>query len=379
MNRRDFSRLAAASLGAALAPALSSATAHAPEDPWAAGFAQARDTTPWTLGFHSALADIGPQAAVVRGRFPSAVHGVLYRNGPAVHELGGQRYRHWFDGDGMVQRFAISASGVVHRGSIVRTPKYRAEAEAGKRLQAAFGSQWPGMLPIASPDALNAANTSVLPIGDELLALWEGGSAFRLQADTLRTLGPKVWRDDLAGAPFSAHPRTDPDGTIWNFGLSPINDMLVLYQIDRSGRLLKAEAMRLPHSPMLHDFAVTQHHLVFLMPPLIYSPERAATHLSFMDSHVWRPDQPMRVLVVDKADWSRRQWLELPAGFLFHLGNAWEDAAGVIRLDYIHAADPTALVQTDRELMRGRHAARPSYHIACARLDLKAGTASQDM
>jgi len=377
MKRRDFSLLAAAGLGAALAPSM--ARAAIPEDAWAASFAQARDSTPWTLGFLNAQADTGPQPAVVRGRFPSAVHGVLYRNGPAIHELGGQRYRHWFDGDGMVQRFAIGATSVVHSGSVVHTPKYRAEVEAGKRLQAAFGSQWPGMQAITSPDALNTANTSVLPIGDEVLALWEGGSATRLQASTLRTLGPKVWRDDLAGVPFSAHPRIDPNGTIWNFGLSPVNDMLVLYQIDRGGRLLRAEAMRLPQSPMVHDFAVTHRHLVFLMPPLIYSHERAAAHESFLDSHVWQPDEAMRVLVVDKADWSRRQWLELPAGFLFHLGNAWEDDQGVIRVDYIHSADPTALLQTDRAVMRGQHVPRPEYHIACVRIDPKARTASQEL
>jgi all-trans-8'-apo-beta-carotenal 15,15'-oxygenase len=130
---------------------------------------------------------------------------------------------------------------------------------------------------------------------------------------------------------------------------------------------------------MVHDFAVTHRHLVFLMPPLIYSHERAAAHESFMDSHVWHADQAMRVLVVDKDDWSRRQWLELPAGFLFHLGNAWEDAHGVIRVDYIHAADPTALLQTDREVMRGRHVPRPEYHIACARIDPRARTASQEL
>lgn len=45
------------------------------------------------------------------------------------------------------------------------------------------------MQPISSPDSLNAANTSVLATGGELLALWEGGSAYRLAPDSLETLG----------------------------------------------------------------------------------------------------------------------------------------------------------------------------------------------
>jgi all-trans-8'-apo-beta-carotenal 15,15'-oxygenase len=378
MNRRDFVRLAgAAGFGTALAPTVLRAAES--QDAWMSGFARAEASAPWALGFRSASGDIEPRPAQVRGRFPAAVRGVLFRNGPAVHDMAGQRYQHWFDGDGMVQRFAVDAASVVHSGRIVRTPKYRAEAAAGKRLRAGFGSQWPGMQPTTSPDSLNAANTSVLPLGGEVLALWEGGSAYRLNPKTLETLGPKLWRDDLSGVPFSAHPRVDPDGSIWNFGLSVLDDVMVLYQIGRDGQLRRAEALKLPQTNMVHDFAVTQRHLVFLMPPLVFEREQFHAGKSFVDSHVWRPEQGMRVLVVDKADWGRRQWLELPAGFLFHLGNAWEDAQGVIRVDYIHAAEPTALFQTDRAVMRGQNLPRPAYHIALARIDTAGRTASQEL
>lgn len=363
MNRREL-LLGAAGLGGALA----GFGAHA-----------AAPTSNWTQAFRSATGDIAPHAATVRGRFPEAVHGTLFRNGPAVHDLGGQRYRHWFDGDGMVQRYAIGPRGVEHRGRIVRTAKYEAESAAGQRKFGAFGSHWAGMEPVTSPDALNAANTSVLALGDELLALWEGGSAYRLDPGTLDTRGPKVWRDDLAGLPFSAHPRIDNDGTVWNFGVGVQTGTLLLYEIAPGGQLRRADALQLPTVPMLHDFALTRRHLVFLMPPLHFELARFAQGESFLDSHVWRPDEGLRVLVIDKADWSRRQWLELPAGFLFHIGNAWEDEAGVIRLDYVHADEPTALMQTGRELMQGRVVPRPRYHLAQVRIDTGARQASQEL
>jgi carotenoid cleavage dioxygenase-like enzyme len=235
------------------------------------------------------------------------------------------------------------------------------------------------MEPVGSADAMNVANTSLLPLGDDLLALWEGGSAYRLDPGTLQTLGAKVWRDDLAGLPFSAHPRVDTDGTVWNFGLGVQQDMLLLYEIAPTGQLRRAEALKLPATPMLHDFAVTSRHLVFLMPPLIFDSQRFAQGESFLDSHVWRPNDALRVLVIDKADWSQRQWLELPTGFLFHIGNAWEDAQGVIRLDYVQAADPSAVLKTDRALMDGRVVARPRYHLAQVRIDTVAGRASQEL
>ena len=34
----------------------------------------------------------------------------------------------------------------------------------------------------------------------------------------LATKGFKVWSPETAGAPFSAHPRRAPDGTVWSFG-----------------------------------------------------------------------------------------------------------------------------------------------------------------
>ena len=44
--------------------------------------------------------------------------------------------------------------------------------------------------------------------------------------------------------------------------------------------------------------------------------------------------EPLRVLTVDKGDWAQRKFYELPTGFLFHLGNAREEAGGTIHLDW---------------------------------------------
>ncbi|HEY4594936.1 MAG TPA: carotenoid oxygenase family protein, partial [Thermoanaerobaculia bacterium] len=38
----------------------------------------------------------------VEGEIPAFLRGTYYLNGPARFERGGQAYRHWLDGDGMV-------------------------------------------------------------------------------------------------------------------------------------------------------------------------------------------------------------------------------------------------------------------------------------
>lgn len=348
------------------------------QDDWQAEFEAAR--APWKPGFATPAADLPPVRALVRGRFPDAVAGTLLRNGPAGHDLGGERYHHWFDGDGMVQRFVIEGSEVRHEGRYVATPKRQAELRAGRRLVEAFGTLPPGAEPPPSPDSINVANTNLLALAGELLALWEGGSAVRLDARTLDTLGLKTWRRDFAGMPFSAHPRVHPDGTVWNFGVGSGQNMLALYEIAPDGALRRADAIAVPELPMIHDFAVTARHLVFLMPPLVYDPKRKAAGASFLDAHVWRPELGKRVLVVEKKDWTRQRMLALPAGFLFHVGNAWEEetpAGTRIHVDYVRSETAATVFTTSREVMRARWVARPAPQLTVATLDLGTGRAEQ--
>ncbi|MDR6890538.1 MULTISPECIES: carotenoid oxygenase family protein [Variovorax] len=376
MERRELLRLLATAGALPLLPAL----AHAADGPdaWQAEFEAAG--TPWKSGFATPAGDLPLTRATVRGRFPDAVAGTLFRNGPAGHDLGGQRYHHWFDGDGMVHRFVIDGADVRHQGRYVATPKRLAETRAGRRLAEAFGTMPPGAEPPTSPDSINVANINVLPMQGEVLALWEGGSATRLDARTLETLGVKTWRPDFAGMPFSAHPRVDPDGTVWNFGVSAAQSMLALYEIAPDGALRRATAMPVADLPMIHDFAVTERHLVFLMPPLVYDSKRKDAGASFLDAHVWRPELEMRVLVIDKKDWNRRQLLTLPAGFLFHVGNAWEEetpGGTLIHLDYVRSENAGSVFTTNREVMRARWAKRADPQLTVATLNLRTGAASQ--
>ena len=375
MQRRELLRWLA---GAGASPWLAPLLYAGEPDPWQAEF-EASDA-PWKLGFATPPADLPEAAATVRGRFPDAVAGTLYRIGPAGHDLGGERYHHWFDGDGMVQRIAIEGTQVRHHGRYVQTAKRVAEQRAGRRLTEAFGTVPAGVEPPTSADAINVANTSVLPLAGELLALWEGGSATRIDARTLDTLGLKTWRADLAGMPFSAHPKVDPDGTVWNFGVGASQGLLALYEIAPDGTLRRAAVMPVADLPMVHDFAVTARHLVFLMPPLVYDGKGKPAGTSFLDAHAWKPELGMRALVVDKQDWNRRRMLTLPAGFLFHIGNAWEEATpggARIHIDYVRSEDASSVFTTSREVMRGRRVRSPEPHLTVATLDLGTGRATQ--
>ena len=309
-------------------------------------FKGAAMNSPWTLAYASCNEDaLSAEAIELEGRVPAAVRGTFYRNGPARHERGTQRYGHRWDGDGMVHAIHFDpVAGVSHKGRFVQTSKYTSETAAGRFLVSAFGTHVPGTPPVPDNiDSVGVANISVCMAGPDLLALWEPGSAYRLDPSTLDTRGIKVWSSELAGRPFSAHPKREPDGTLWNFGANPLTGQLTIYCIDRAGALQRSKTLQVEDLPSLHDFAVTRHHLVFPLPPILVNPDRLKSGASFAQACEWRPSLGTRVLIVSKADWSTR-WCELPPSCIFHLANAWEDLSGVIRLQMMAASDPMSFL-----------------------------------
>ena len=351
MQRRDFVR-SSATLGlAGLAPRIAYSAGSADRHP-ETEFARALERDPRLLGWATPASDqLHSGDLSIEGAWPAALEGTFWRNGPAAHDRHGLRYQHWFDGDGMLQAFQIGGGRVRHRAQILRTPKLKAEDEAERRLYPAFGTHVPSGAPVRKPDDINSANISVLAHHGELLALWEGGSASRIDPDSLTWNGFKSWGPGLEGVPFTAHPKVDPDGTLWAFGyaLGP-ESKLVLYHISPKGALVKVALVPIHAFGMLHDFVITDRHLVFMIPPLVMDFE---VDTNFLDAHRWRPELGTRVLVVAKDDFEDRHWYELPPAFGFHHGNGWEEADGTIRFDQCLDDHAGLVFGALRDVMRG--------------------------
>ena len=367
MNRRQL-------LTSSAALALLPATAFANPDTFRR-FHAALERDP-TLAVFADTVGERAGAAAIKGRMPADLEGVFFRNGPGRFELGGERYHHWFDGDGFAQRWQIGQGKVSHRGKFVATQKFTDESQAGQFLYPGFGTQV-SRRGVKSNDTMNAANTNLLPFGGRLYALWEGGSAIELNPGTLDTIGIRTWRADLKSMPFSAHPKIDQDGSLWNFGALPFADRLALYRIGVDGAVLQAGMVEVPQLAMVHDFIISAQHLIFLVPPYDLLPD---TSLSFADRHAWAGSgasaRPMRAVVVSKATLQVRQVFELDARMAFHFGNAFDDGQ-TTRLDVVlHDGDAIASFGA---LMRGERQANllDRSHTAQITLDYASGKARQ--
>lgn len=331
----------------------------------------------WRLGWRSVTRDeLPPLRMEVEGHIPRGLRGTLLRNGPARFERGDRRYGHWFDGDGMLQRFHISDAGIEHRGRFIETERYLREREAGTILHDGAGTFFPDAKPPRNNDTINVANTALQPWGDHVLALWEGGSAHAVDPESLATREVVTWREDLAHAPFSAHPLLEPDGRMWNFGFAPYaagNGALLIYLIDRTAGLSKLELVKLPFAGYMHDFAMSARHLVFLVPPYHYARPEGRT---FVDRFLWEPQRGSRLLVLDKADLSRQRWFDLPPGFVFHFAYAAE-AGPTLRIHLSWYDDPSLMSRGMREVLVSGLESQPARaRISTIVADLETGRAS---
>ena len=353
MNRRDILRTAALMGGAALLT---------PEAVWAAAAGD------WTLGLADVEADIAPTGLTrLHGKAPAELSGTLFRNGPAKFRRPGGNVGHWFDGDGMVRKFQIAGGQARMSARFVDTVKRRNDTAANAVITPGYGTAPGKGSVITGPDDANAANTSVMMAGGELWALWEGGSATALDPATLETRGVKTLRPDMKGMPFSAHPRVQPDGAVWNIGLG--GPHAVVWKLGPDGALQKAEMITLPRASYMHDFTATARHLILVLQPWVQ--ERFTMPVTA--SMAWKPELATQVLVLDKDDLTQRRVFELPPFFFFHLGDAWEDRDGTIRFDACLDENPFGTAANAGALLQGKaiRAAPPRRALITLRADGK--------
>lgn len=266
----------------------------------------------------------------ITGRLPEDLAGTLYRNGPGRwQDHTGRPLHHLFDGDGMVSAFTIGGGAVHYRNRYVRTAHYRGRSGT-RHLGTAAAGGWLANVARLPP---NLANTNVVEHAGHLYALWEGGPPHELDPDTLQTRGVRRFGTELRWVgTYSAHPCFCPSsGDMYNFGVEFIpTPHLRIYRSDRAGRLSHYRSVALPYVAMVHDFAITERYLVFLVSPIIPDGIPIALGLkSFGDGMRYRPDRGSSFILIPRDGGEIRR-IECEAVLQFHLSNAYDDRGDVV-------------------------------------------------
>jgi carotenoid cleavage dioxygenase len=261
----------------------------------------------------------------VTGELPESLVGTYLRNGPNPMFEPKGRY-HVFDGDGMVHGVTLADGRASYRNRWVRTDGLAAEIRAGRAI---YGGMADGDFPTpeetgGGPPMKNVANTNVLRHAGRILCLWEAGPATEIDVD-LSTVGLYDFGGAYGGA-LTAHPKLDPvTGEMLAFGYSPFPPYLTYLIVASDGSLVRSVPIELPAPVMMHDFAITDRHAVFLDAPAVFDIAALAAGEPML---AWKPELGTRFGVVDRDGGGDVTWVETDPCYVFHFLNAWSSTDG---------------------------------------------------
>lgn len=287
---------------------------------------------PYLKGYYRPFgAEMDAGDLVIEGKIPEGLEGTFYRNGPdPQHPPHPDDRYHVFDGDGMIYAIRLQGGKASMRNRYVKTRKFELERAAGRRLFGVFGNPRFND-PSVSPMEYNTANTHIWPHAGALYALMEGCPPTALDPDTLETIGYQTFENTVTG-PFTAHPKTDPaTGAMHAFGYSakgPASTAVRYNVIDAAGKPQHLAWLDQPYASMMHDFALTEGHVVFPCLPVVVSMERA---MQGKPMAAWEPERASVFGIMAKdGDGSAVRWVESDPAFMFHIANSYDDGDAVV-------------------------------------------------
>ena len=329
LDRRDFLGAATLGTGAALAGMASGAAAQQaasapqvdfPEDPRAFGGGPAGTNI---------RAEIDLYDCEVEGRFPTDLDGVFYRVGPDPQYPKPPEYTGDipFDGEGHVSMFRIKGGHVDYRTRYAKNQRWKAQHEARRSL---FGMYRNPLTDDPSVEGLSrgTANTQLFLHHGKLLVLKEDSPPVHMDPLTLETVDDYyTFGGKLESLTHTAHPKIDPvTGEYIGFGYEATGLMskdINVFSADREGNITWSVTVQAPYAGMMHDFCVTQTHVILYLVNMVSDMDRmraGGVHFSY-DSKA-----PCYLGVMRRGgDGRDLKWLTGPNLFCTHVMGGWSD------------------------------------------------------
>ncbi|MBX3024251.1 carotenoid oxygenase family protein [bacterium] len=248
----------------------------------------------------------------VEGAIPPALRGVYMRNGP--NPKSGYS-PHWFVGDGMLHGVRLeNGRAQWYRNRYVRTRTFTEGAE----FVDANGT-------VDRTAGVN--NTNVVQHAGRVLALVESSYPIEVSRE-LDTIGLCDFGGRLTTA-FTAHPKPCPvTGELHFFGYAFLPPFLTYHVLDRAGALVKSEVIEVPGPTMIHDFAITDRHVVFMDLPVVFDLELAMQNRL---PYRWSDDYGARLGVMPRGGGNADvRWFAIQPCYVFHPLNAYSEGDAVV-------------------------------------------------
>ena len=242
----------------------------------------------------------------VDGTIPPELEGTYVRTGP--NPVSGKS-DHWFFGDGMLHGVRIAGGKAEwYRNRFVQTPNVT-DPDSGD-VMANMGDLTRG-----------TANTHVLAHNNKLLCLEEGHWPWQVDGE-LNTIGYENFGGALTTS-MTAHPKVCPvTGELIAFSYMSAEPPFLHYiRISADGVLQQLEGIDIPNMVMMHDFNVTENHVVFMDLPVCFNLGALETGMPFQ----FNRDAGARLGVMPRNGTNADvRWFEIDPCYVFHPVNAHE-------------------------------------------------------
>ncbi len=250
----------------------------------------------------------------VEGAIPAELDGWYLRNGPNPR----QATAHWFTGDGMIHGVRIEGGRAAwYRNRWVRTDSFKDDfplynADGTRNLRA------------------SVANTHVVTHAGKTLALVESSLPYEISND-LETVGAYDFGGKLVDS-MTAHPKICPTtGELHFFGYGSVFEPYVTYhRADANGELTINRPLDIKGHTMMHDFALTAEHVVFMDLPLVFNLDVAIKGEGDMP-YRWSDEYGARLGVMRRDDpFGPVRWFDIDPCYIFHVANAYDHGNSIV-------------------------------------------------
>ncbi|CAH2108026.1 unnamed protein product [Euphydryas editha] len=295
-----------------------------------------------------------PLEGKISGNIPSWLSGTLIRNGPGTIKIGSTEYTHVFDGSALLHRFAIKNGIVTYQCRFLNTETFKKNKKANRIVITEFATKsvpdpchtiFDRISSIFDPMSFitDNAGVSVYPFGDQVYAMTEVPTVFKIDPESLETLERKSLINKLVVC-HTAHPHIMPNGDMYNVGVQLVQGLLkhviVRFPYNVKGDMFDAAEVVIAVEPRwrfsptyMHSFGVTENYFVIIEQPFALSTLNIVRNMvinkPFSATLAWYPEYETQILLVNRITGEEKRY-RTDTFFFMHIVNSYEIDGKVI-------------------------------------------------